>query len=280
MGLQAQVAANDDIASCKESTPTADTSCVTVPNDNRSHYDILHVSRDAPLEIIRGTYRTMMQKLKHHPDLGGDTSTAALINEAYAVLTNENKRAEYDAQLDLATEEALDSPPDQESSAQQESPRQEEPPPAPKQILDPSRQCTFCAMPHNLGSVINVDATCTQCGSPLTEAESHRPESVGQRAIARINKRQQLTFYTHWSQAKGYFGRTEDISLSGLRFLSDENLRQGQHIKLVCNVLEAVATVTHCRTQRHGWKTECTAGVSYITIRYAKSIGGFISARV
>jgi DnaJ-class molecular chaperone len=39
--------------------------------EKRNYYEILHVSRDAPAEIIRGSYRTLMQKLGHHPDLGG-----------------------------------------------------------------------------------------------------------------------------------------------------------------------------------------------------------------
>ena len=54
--------------------------------DNRNYYDVLHVVRGAPTEIIRSSYRTLMQKLKCHPDLGGDVATAAIINEAYAVL--------------------------------------------------------------------------------------------------------------------------------------------------------------------------------------------------
>lgn len=71
--------------------------------EKRNYYEILHVSRDAPAEIIRGSYRTLMQKLGHHPDLGGDTATAAMINEAYAVLSDTERRAEYDARLDLCS---------------------------------------------------------------------------------------------------------------------------------------------------------------------------------
>ena len=72
-----------------------------VSPDSRTYYEVLHVSRDAPVEIIRGSYRTLMQRLKCHPDLGGDTATAALINEAYAVLSDTERRAAYDARLAL-----------------------------------------------------------------------------------------------------------------------------------------------------------------------------------
>jgi len=70
------------------------------PEKSRNYYAILHVSRDAAVEIIRSSYRTLMQRLKNHPDLGGDAATAALINEAYAALTDVKRRAEYDASLD------------------------------------------------------------------------------------------------------------------------------------------------------------------------------------
>ena len=54
---------------------------------SRNYFAVLHVSRDAPVEIIRSSYRTLMQRLKNHPDLRGDATTAALINEAYVALT-------------------------------------------------------------------------------------------------------------------------------------------------------------------------------------------------
>ncbi len=35
------------------------------------------------MEIIQASYRTIMQTLKAHPDIGGDTWSAPVINEAY-----------------------------------------------------------------------------------------------------------------------------------------------------------------------------------------------------
>ena len=61
--------------------------------NRRNLYRILHVQPDAPEEIIRSSYRTLMTKLRRHPDLGGDHFTATLINEAYAVLSDPEKRA-------------------------------------------------------------------------------------------------------------------------------------------------------------------------------------------
>lgn len=76
------------------------------PN-RRNHYRVLHVQPDAPFEIIRASYRTLLQKLKLHPDLGGDHWNAALVNAAYQALSDPLRREAYDRQLlavyDIAT---------------------------------------------------------------------------------------------------------------------------------------------------------------------------------
>ena len=63
-----------------------------------NYYRILQVQPDAALDVIKASYRTLMQKLKFHPDLGGDNWNATVINEAYRVLSNSERRAEYDAE--------------------------------------------------------------------------------------------------------------------------------------------------------------------------------------
>ncbi len=243
---------------------------MATPRDNRDYYEILHVSRDAPLEIIRASYRMLMQRLGHHPDLGGDPATAALINEAYAVLTDPEQRAEYDARLAILAQVA-------------EGPAEESPPqpePEPIRSLDPFRECVFCEVPHEHGKFIEVDAGCDNCGSPLYTADYRRMEQADQRAVARIDKRQYITFYTEWPQHRGHRGVTEDISLNGLRFVTKAELREGQRIKIVSEVVEAIAQVRNCIYERHGWTTVCIAGVSFTTLRFARSVGGFLSRRV
>jgi hypothetical protein len=44
------------------------------------YYAILHVDPAAPAEVIRASYRTLMQQLRAHPDLGGDHEAAARIS--------------------------------------------------------------------------------------------------------------------------------------------------------------------------------------------------------
>jgi curved DNA-binding protein CbpA len=68
-------------------------------NNRRNFYRILQVQPDASLEIIKNNYRTLLHKLRLHPDLGGENNTASYINLAYATLRNSAKRAVYDRQL-------------------------------------------------------------------------------------------------------------------------------------------------------------------------------------
>ncbi|GJM05347.1 MAG: hypothetical protein DHS20C09_13380 [marine bacterium B5-7] len=68
-------------------------------NERRNYYRTLNVQPDASLEIIKNNYRTLLQKLRLHPDLGGKHWNASIINEAYNILRHSEKRAEYDKKL-------------------------------------------------------------------------------------------------------------------------------------------------------------------------------------
>jgi len=64
----------------------------------RDYCEILGVARDADEKAIKNAFRQLA--LKHHPDRNkepGATDRFREIAEAYAVLSNPNKRAEYDA---------------------------------------------------------------------------------------------------------------------------------------------------------------------------------------
>ena len=67
--------------------------------NKRNYYRVLYVQPDAPMEIVQVAYRTIMQKLKAHPDLGGDNWNASIINEAFEVLSNPEQRRRYDKEL-------------------------------------------------------------------------------------------------------------------------------------------------------------------------------------
>jgi molecular chaperone DnaJ len=60
----------------------------------KDYYKILGVDKNATQEDIKKAYRKLAHQ--HHPDKGGDEQKFKEINEAYQVLSNSNKRSQYD----------------------------------------------------------------------------------------------------------------------------------------------------------------------------------------
>lgn len=60
----------------------------------KSYYDVLGVKKSASSDEIKKAFRKLAQK--HHPDAGGDEETFKQINEAYEVLSDPKKKAQYD----------------------------------------------------------------------------------------------------------------------------------------------------------------------------------------
>lgn len=70
---------------------------------NKNYYDILEINKNASPEIVKKAYITLAKK--YHPDLQENEQKKdseeklKLINEAYEVLSDEEKRKQYDAEL-------------------------------------------------------------------------------------------------------------------------------------------------------------------------------------
>ncbi len=60
----------------------------------KDFYDILGVSKDASKADIKKAFRKLSKE--HHPDKGGDEAKFKEISEAYEILSDDQKRAQYD----------------------------------------------------------------------------------------------------------------------------------------------------------------------------------------
>ncbi|KKW18964.1 MAG: Chaperone protein DnaJ [Candidatus Adlerbacteria bacterium GW2011_GWC1_50_9] len=60
----------------------------------KDYYKVLGVPRNAPKEDIKKAYRKLAHQ--YHPDKGGDEARFKEVSEAYQVLSNDSKRAQYD----------------------------------------------------------------------------------------------------------------------------------------------------------------------------------------
>lgn len=239
-------------------------------NNRKNYYQLLHVQQDAPTEVIRSSYRALMQKLKMHPDLGGDQQEAALVNEAYAVLTNPAARQKYDATLAIM-----------QSARPVESERSEEQTDTDLSDLVTSGVCVFCKAPHSLGSTLPPDSSCSNCDSALFPATKHALEQSDQRIIERLNRQWDVTFYTQWPANRAYNGKTHDVSLNGMQLLTSTELVNHQIIKISSSTLDAVARVVNRRQEQYGllsrrWRV----GLEFLTLRFHQTQGAFLKIDV
>lgn len=220
-----------------------------------------------------------MQRLKQHPDLGGDHWNAALINEAYRVLTNMQSRKQYDHERQLIRRGSSFSKPVNYAADATAGPsvRQSAYKPAASTSTTPAAACLFCLIPQDSSMSDHPDAVCSNCASPLCAASEWLLEHSSQRTIKRVAKQFNIDFFTTWPQTDPCSGQTLDVSPNGMRFISQRQLGEGRNIKIASSVIEAVALVTHCQynDDTNSW----IVGVAFETLRLAHSQGVFFYAK-
>jgi hypothetical protein len=244
--------------------------------NRRNYYRILHVQPDAPTEVIKNSYRTLMLKLRHHPDLGGDHWNATLINEAYRVLADPVARAQYDRRFTY-----LHRPPTQRHTqdTRQEGHRENGACHS-RGTPDPKNQCPFCQAAHPAGLREDPEAECRVCRSPLCEPRRLKGQDKTKRSIARVKQYSLIVFYTHWPQRRGYRGTIRDLSPHGLQFTAAKPLRQNQVIKINSDTLEAIARIASCEPLPDSTGHDLRIGGEFITLRFTQSRGTFVSEEV
>jgi hypothetical protein len=227
--------------------------------DRRNFYRILKVQPDAPVEIIRASYRTLMRELKQHPDLGGSVEAAAILNEAYEVLSDPLRRAKYDRQLSIQFNRRPASPP----------PKVENP--------EPPSTCAFCR--QKLGRKARPGEACPNCESPMLSEEMAELQNDGRRSVVRMRRAERLMYYITWPE-KGRQGRLIDLSPKGTRFVSSEMIPLGSVVKISAGPFEAVATITNIQQESGSERPPFSIGAAFITVKFEARKGTFISTSI
>ena len=240
-------------------------------NDNRRNlYRVLHVQPDAPTEVIRSSWRTLLSRLRQHPDLGGTHAQAVLVNQAWEVLGDADRRADYDASLH---EEGRDAP------AQRAGPQV---PAGPATALSlvagqhlPVSACPLCA--QAVSPPVRQDSRCSHCHSPL--ARLPEPSHAGQELFGRrgaVRRHQDHVAQVHlgWP-APALPVRWRDLSLSGLSFYAARAVPVGQRLRLIDSALEGVVEVVNCRAQGRVH----TVHARWLTGLLLQTTGVFVSAQ-
>ncbi len=223
--------------------------------NRRNYYRLLHVQPEAPLEVIKASYRSLMTQLKGHPDLGGDHDAAVLLNEAYAVLSNTAKRRAYDATL----------------KKRRSAPAPEPAAAAGRARSAPLTHCPFCRSP------VAAVPRCRHCSSPLalpTRIGARLRELLERRAMPRIAKAAALHLYPSWPHA-GHPAHLRDLSPAGISLVTVYAARPDQVLKIDSGILLGIVRVVSVRDHEAAWSVHA----SFLTIEFTQQTGGFVSER-
>jgi len=225
--------------------------------NRRNYYRVLQVQPDAPLEVIRASYKALMRDLKQHPDLGGDLWNAQVLNEAYATLSDRQKRQTYDKKLyERYTRQPFRDPVTN----------------APPLI---TMFCSFCKRP--MAREAKPLESCPTCKSPLRSQNSTDLENECRRTLPRIKKSAKFNFYTTWPQ-KGMDAELVDISKHGLRFYTNEIIAPGKLIKISSGYLRGVAKIKNTHRVHKKGSALYSVGAEFVSVTFGESRGGFYSS--
>jgi len=221
--------------------------------NRRNYYRILQVQPDAPAEVIRASYRTLMRELKQHPDLGGSTLEASILNQAYEVLGNPERRAQYDRALFA------------EYTRRPES-----------QDKKPLTTvfCHFCRKP--LAREPQAGDRCRACESVLQSKKPAEVRSEYQRSIPRMKREDSISYFSTWP-GRAQKARMVDFSPRGMRFLCSERLVPRTTLKISSPFFDASGAVTNVQERAVEGKKLYAVGVVFIAISFQQPRGTFLS---
>jgi hypothetical protein len=223
--------------------------------NRRNYYRILQVQSDAPIEIIRASYRIQMRELGKHPDLGGSVHGAAMLNEAYETLSNPERRAEYDKKLSLKLANL-------------------------RQAHLNSRQpaacalCPFCKTPLPQNPV--PGAICSICRTPVQSGQIAASLSSGKRTLSRTRHSEQIEYYCTWPDGARR-GVMIDFSPKGVRFICEEKLASKTVLKISSRFFEASGVITNSHEKISDGQKKHEVGVCFMAVNFTEFRGNLLS---
>lgn len=273
------------------------------------YYALLHVDAGAPDAVIRASYRTLMQRLRAHPDLGGDHDAAALLNAAYATLRDPRRRAEYDARRAAehgrqGSSAGRDRGPrpagsasDGHAAASARTDATARPPAhVSTQALPPEGTytasagwmrgtavtrvvdfCAFCGTASADGrGQGHGGESCRRCNAPLTPPVRGRDADASQlqRSVYRIAKAEPLRIFVSLEDRTGAPALVHDISVTGMRFSCERAFSAGTIVRCECAICAAVVRVAYGSEVSQGVRQY---GAEFLTIRFKRQRGSLLS---
>lgn len=233
-------------------------------SNRRNYYRILQVQPGAPGEVIRASYRTLMQRLRGHPDLGGDHRSATAINEAYGVLSDPLKRASYDREFYSRLEQMRGAAP-AATAAERQKPG------------IAFGHCLFCQAPIRTRPRRAGGLLCQNCASPLLRPGTYRSAGADRRAIERLTHRQSMKLYSKWPQPLAERIQCCDVSLDGLSFLTPTALLPKAVLRIEGSLCSALIEVVHVRRAPAGEAGHWLVGARFLSVVFTRRRGGFLS---
>lgn len=241
----------------------------------------------------------MMQKMGHHPDLGGDESLAQRLNEAVAILCNTESREQYDQWLTAKNSSGSPANPKPENKntsrnakgkrsngsadhtrgcANDTSYREG----LGDQIQLPRRkQCPFChaAYPTNAIGVSGYQKNnrCVQCKGATTPIESISAGSADDiRKIYRHSHQSQAWLHSEWPAETALPATMTDLSIAGCAIHCTKALTLQSVIMLDTQMFNSICQVRYQKLL--GPTGLYSIGLEFLTLDIITGPGSVFSA--
>lgn len=251
-------------------------------DNERNYYETLHVQQDAPDAVIKSSYRAIMQKMRCHPDLGGDEHQAQLINIAYSTLIDRVKRTAYDVEIQNKKQRADLRAVNANKKTDNDGP---------KTNVDtkngPSitfKSCDFCGHASAAGTQpINSNyqhtACCIQCGAPSKKVDMftiNRIINGDMRQLPRLKQRTTATVFESWQNKNAFDAIILDFSIKGIRLQSHIASPSGHVLHIKTDSYDCLAVVRNCK--QANIKDQFILGLEFKTLELQSKPGGFFQS--